>query len=108
MKKIMVGVVVIVMSAGWPSSAQQQMLPDCPELSRALQDLVRADARARDFANLRRYRELNVAVKPGQSRVVLMGDSITDNWSQPQYGGGFSGHTTVIPRAERAAGPAER
>jgi lysophospholipase L1-like esterase len=89
MKKIAIGVTVLAMSAGWSSSAQQ--LPECPELARALQDLVRVDARARDFANLRRYHEQNGTVKPGQSRVVFMGDSITDNWAQPRFGGFFPG-----------------
>jgi len=93
-KTMMLGVVVLAMSAGRSSSAQQssaQQMPDCPDLVRALQDMVRADARMRDFANLRRYRDQNAGVKPGQSRVVFMGDSITDNWAQPRFGGFFPG-----------------
>jgi lysophospholipase L1-like esterase len=97
MKKMMFSVVVLAMSAGWSSSAQSsaQQLPDCPDLVRALQDVVRADARVREFANLRRYRDQNAALKPGQSRVVFMGDSITDLWAQPRFGGFFPGKPYV-------------
>lgn len=47
-----------------------------------------------DWAELARYREANAGVhKPakGERRVVFMGDSITDGWSQPHIGGFFPG-----------------
>jgi lysophospholipase L1-like esterase len=66
----------------------------CPEMAAAVQGAARNDIRLRDWAQLARYREMNhgeAAAVPGESRVVFMGDSITDNWQQPRYGGFFPG-----------------
>ena len=84
-----------------PAPAKQQApaaTPSCPELARALTDLMRNDARLRDWANLARYREANAALPPpaaGESRVVFLGDSITDFWQQPRFGGFFPGKPYV-------------
>jgi lysophospholipase L1-like esterase len=46
-----------------------------------------------DWPNLERYRDANATVelaKPGEDRVVFMGDSITDNWGR-KYGKFFPG-----------------
>jgi lysophospholipase L1-like esterase len=70
----------------------------CPEMATALQALMRNDVRLRDWANLARYREANRALQApaaGESRVVFMGDSITDGWTQPRYGGFFPGKPYV-------------
>ena len=91
-KKMVLGAAVVTCSLGL-APAQQTL--DCPDLARALQDLVRADARARDFAELRRFREDNRVLKPADSQVVFMGDSITDIWRQPQSGGFFPGKPYV-------------
>jgi lysophospholipase L1-like esterase len=89
MKKTIICVVLVLIAAAWTPAAQpQQQLPDCPDLVRAMQDMMRADTRLRDFANLARYREANRDAKP---RVVFMGDSITDAWVRPEYGGFFPG-----------------
>ena len=53
-----------------------------------------------DWPNLRRYRPANaeVAALPAASRrVVMMGDSITDNWANPQFNNGafFDAHGMV-------------
>jgi lysophospholipase L1-like esterase len=68
--------------------------PTCPEMATALRSLVANDARVRDWANLTRYREMNrtlPAPAPGESRVVFMGDSITDAWPQARFGPFFPG-----------------
>jgi lysophospholipase L1-like esterase len=73
-------------------------LPNCPDLAAALQALIRNDARLRDWAQLGRYRDANTRLGPaaaGEARVVFMGDSITDAWQQPQYGGFFPGKPYV-------------
>lgn len=70
-------------------------------------DKTRADrlqSRLNDFANLARYREANSKLAPpakGESRVVFMGDSITDGWKLNEYfpglpyvNRGISGQTT--------------
>src|SRR5262245_14482203 len=64
----------------------------CPEMATALTALMRNDVRLRDWANMARYREANrslAAPSGSDSRVVFMGDSITDGWQQPRYGGFF-------------------
>lgn len=66
----------------------------CPDLATALQAVVRNDTRLRDWPQLARYREQNrtvTAPAANEPRVVFMGDSITDNWQQPRYGGFFPG-----------------
>jgi lysophospholipase L1-like esterase len=53
---------------------------------------------ALDYGRLSRYAEANAALAPkapGQTRVVFFGDSITDNWSKPAYGGFFPGKPYV-------------
>jgi lysophospholipase L1-like esterase len=56
------------------------------------------DTVASDFAGFYRYAGANAALaapKPGEDRVVFFGDSITDNWSKPEYGGFFPGRPYV-------------
>ncbi len=56
------------------------------------------DVVASDFGGLFRYAAANAALaapRPGESRVVFLGDSITDNWSKPEYGGFFPGKPYV-------------
>ncbi len=61
----------------------------------------------KDWSRLGRFATANAALaapKPGERRVVFIGDSITDNWSKANYGGffpgkpylnrGIGGHTT--------------
>ena len=70
----------------------------CPQLAAALRGVISNDARLRDWPQLARYRDLNrelAAPAAGESRVVFMGDSITDNWQQPRFGGFFPGKPYV-------------
>jgi lysophospholipase L1-like esterase len=70
----------------------------CPEIASALTALMRNDLRLRDWANLARYRDANRTLQApaiGEARVVFMGDSITDAWQQPRYGGFFPGKPFV-------------
>jgi lysophospholipase L1-like esterase len=56
--------------------------------------LGRLEGRLKDWPALARYREDNtkvVAPAKGEQRVVFMGDSITDSWDDPKYGGFFPG-----------------
>jgi lysophospholipase L1-like esterase len=70
-------------------------LPDltCPDLAAALRTMNSNDPRVRDWPAMNRYREANHSVK--DARVVFMGDSITDNWQQPRFGGFFPGKPYV-------------
>jgi lysophospholipase L1-like esterase len=53
---------------------------------------------ALDFGRLSRFAGANAALapkRPGETRVVFFGDSITDNWSKAGYGGFFPGRPYV-------------
>ena len=72
-----------------------------PEMAAALNALVRNDLRLKDWPQLARYREANRLLAPpasGESRVVFMGDSITDAWPQPRFGDFFTINKTYVGR----------
>jgi lysophospholipase L1-like esterase len=53
---------------------------------------------AKDWSRLARYAAANAALPAparNERRVVFFGDSITDNWSKPEYGGFFPGKRYV-------------
>ena len=55
---------------------------------------ARAETRLKDWPALARYREDNtkiIAPTKNEVRIVFMGDSITDAWDDPKYGGFFPG-----------------
>src|SRR5512140_1821540 len=83
--------------------AQLQSLPhDTPETLRARAD--RMEKWLNDWPNVARYAGANAqlpAPKPGEQRVVFLGDSITDGWKldqdfpgKPYVNRGISGQTT--------------
>src|SRR6185436_19140008 len=78
--------------------AQSQNPPDCSELPALKQRAERAEGRLKDWPNLARYHDANtkvVAPAKSENRVVFMGDSITDGWSNPRFGGFFPGKPYV-------------
>src|SRR3712207_3366490 len=78
------------------SFARAQAQPDpCAD---AKAQVTRLEGRLKDWPALGRYREANAKVAPpakGEQRVVFMGDSITDSWDDPKYGGFFPGKPYV-------------
>jgi lysophospholipase L1-like esterase len=83
-----------------PASERQENKPpaDCQELPGLTARLTSAEKTLRDWPNLERYRESNAqlpAPAEGEKRVVFMGDSITDMWAQPRFGGFFPGKPYV-------------
>jgi len=72
----------------------------------SLQQLAAWERERNDWANFARYRQANAQLgdpKPGENRVVFMGNSITDAWAKrfatdfpgkPYVGRGISGQTT--------------
>ena len=76
--------------------ARGQALPSsllqCADVAAALTAVTNQDTRLRDWANLARYRDANKTVT--RADVVFMGDSITDFWQQPRFGGFFPERTT--------------
>jgi lysophospholipase L1-like esterase len=84
------------------ASAQQSPAPgaaanaaeSCSELPAFQKKVNDLNERSMDWAQLARYRDANATVKApaaGESRVVFMGDSITDMWQMPFAGGFFPG-----------------
>lgn len=79
---------------GAQSEPQAKPTADCSELPAVKGRLERAENRLKDWADLSRYREANAQLAPPaktEQRVVFLGDSITDLWSRPIYGGFFPG-----------------
>src|SRR5260370_3868945 len=67
---------------------------DCAELAEAKARLEAQQKRLTDWPDLARYRDANAkvaAAAEGEQRVVFMGDSITDMWVLPRFGGFFPG-----------------
>ena len=84
-----------------PAPASAPASPSCPEMASALTRLMGADARQRDWPLLARYRDANRALpKPaaGESRVVFMGDSITDAWPNARFGDYFATNKAYVGR----------
>lgn len=100
---IMAFVALALLGQSGALSAQQglggagQPLPvsvlQCADVAAALTAVTNQDTRLRDWANLARYREANRAVT--RADVVFIGDSITDAWQQPRFGGFFPGKNYV-------------
>jgi lysophospholipase L1-like esterase len=64
---------------------------DCAEVKT---QLTRAETRLKDWPQLARYNDANTKVAlpaKNEARVVFMGDSITDSWDDPKFGGFFPG-----------------
>jgi lysophospholipase L1-like esterase len=106
-RTITAAVTLAALTAQNPAPPQPPPPTDCQETAAALTRLIGNDVRLRDWPNLARYREANrtlAAPAAGASRVVFMGDSITDIWQREQFGfftaakpyvdRGISGQTT--------------
>src|SRR3954452_16682571 len=87
-------------AAAPPPTTQPAAAPTatCPEMATAMTTLLARDLRMRDWAEMARYRDANGTLRApssSEARVVFMGDSITDAWQQPRYGGFFPGKAYV-------------
>src|SRR5438270_13091760 len=68
-----------------------QSSSDCADVKA---QVTRLETRLRNWPALARYRDANTklnAPAKGEHRFVFMGDSITDSWQSPKYGGFFAG-----------------
>src|SRR5947207_10205726 len=75
--------------------AAQPTATDCAEVKT---QLTRAQTRLNDWPQLARYHDANAKVAAplkDELRVVFMGDSITDSWDDPKFGGFFPGKPYV-------------
>lgn len=76
------------------SSSPVPALQESPECTEAKAAVTRLEARLRDWPALARYRNDNekiASANKNEMRVVFLGDSITDSWDDPKYGGFFNG-----------------
>jgi lysophospholipase L1-like esterase len=82
-------------SSGLPVDTASLTCTDLPKLITAV-DKVKT--KMDDWPQLQRYATANgtvTAPAPGETRVVFLGDSITDNWQNPKFGGFFPGKPYV-------------
>jgi lysophospholipase L1-like esterase len=94
MKRLLESAVLIGLCA-FASFAQSAKPSDCDELKTRATGM---ENRLKDWPALARYHNANAALPAAgsqENRVVFMGDSITDNWSKPGFGGFFPGRPYV-------------
>ena len=88
-------VAAAAIAAAQPATPSPSPIDPCAEtMTRA----TRAETRLKDWPALARYHDANSTTSPpakDESRVVFMGDSITDSWDDPKYGGFFPGKPYV-------------
>jgi lysophospholipase L1-like esterase len=78
-----------------PATPKPSPVDPCAEISARA---ARAETKLSDWPALARYHEANAKIhEPDkkEERVVFMGDSITDSWDDPKYGGFFHGKPYV-------------
>jgi lysophospholipase L1-like esterase len=81
-----------------PAATDAELAEAKAQLANASLKLLEQQKQLHDWSNLARYREDNAHLTPpanGEKRVVFMGDSITDAWAQPRFGGFFPGKPYV-------------
>jgi lysophospholipase L1-like esterase len=98
-------VLTLLLSAVVSSAQTPQSSPtpasnagESTECTQAKAAVGRLETRLRDWPALGRYGDDNgktMAPAKNEKRVVFMGDSITDGWDDPQYGGFFPGKPYV-------------
>jgi len=84
---------LVILLAACGLSFGQAAAPATDDLTKLKTQLERAEKTLKDWPNLGRYAADNATVqapKPGEERVVFMGDSITDGWGR-KYGKFFPG-----------------
>lgn len=90
-----IGILITIFVVGCGLGNAQPAATDCAEIKT---QLTRAQTKLNDWPALARYRDANSKLsQPSkvQARVVFMGDSITDSWDDPKYGGFFPGRDYV-------------
>jgi len=96
MRRTFKALLVLLACASFARAQATQIPPDpCAEVKT---QAARAEARLKDWPLLARYRDDNAKLAPpakGERRVVFMGDSITDSWDDPRFGGFFPGRPYV-------------
>src|SRR5437870_3774610 len=95
MTRIIICVAVFLLGLTSAAAQSTQSSADCADVKA---QVTRLETRLRDWPALARYRDANKKIDAsakGEHRVVFMGDSITDSWQSPKYGGFFPGKPYV-------------
>ena len=85
----------MTLSGAFASLAAQPSADPCADTKTKL---TQAENRLKDWPQLGRYHDANSKLSPAaknEARVVFMGDSITDSWQNPKFGGVFPGKPYV-------------
>ena len=84
-------------AAAQTAQAPPPPVPDCPDVARAIRDMMTSDTRLRDWPNLTRYRQADADLERSGDAVpvVFLGDSITDRWDDEGSGAFFPGRHYV-------------
>jgi lysophospholipase L1-like esterase len=97
-----ISVLVLLLTAVISAAQSPQSSPspagESTECTQAKATVTRLETRLTDWPALGRYRDDNgkvTAPAKNEKRVVFMGDSITDSWDDPRYGGFFPGRPYV-------------
>src|SRR3954470_4409909 len=88
-------ILVIALFGAFTSLAAQPSADPCADTKTKL---TQAENRLKDWPQLSRYHDANSKLSPAaknEARVVFMGDSITDSWQNPKFGGFFPGSPYV-------------
>jgi lysophospholipase L1-like esterase len=99
LSSVVVASVLLIPTAYAQTASQTPSQPcNCEDLNSELVDtqkqLVNSQKVLQDWPNIARYHDANASVQRptnDEKRVVFMGDSITDAWVRPEYGGFFPG-----------------
>src|SRR5215813_7653174 len=92
-RQLMTLFVITLASAGFVGAQ-----PSTNECADTKAQLTRAETKLKDWPQLARYHDANTKVTApakSEARVVFMGDSITDSWQNPKYGGFFPGKAYI-------------
>jgi len=88
-------ILTMTLSGAFTSLAAQPSADPCADTKTKL---TQAENRLKDWPQLGRYHDANGKLSPAaknEARVVFMGDSITDSWQNPKFGGFFPGKPYV-------------
>jgi lysophospholipase L1-like esterase len=98
MARLFISCVVMLACFGLAPAQTPAPSPSPDPCAEARTQAARAESRLKDWPALARYREANATLAPpakDDKRIVFMGDSITDLWDEPRYGGFFPGKPYV-------------
>lgn len=85
---------VILLTTILSASAQTGSPAPTDPCAEGKAQITRLETRLKDWPAVARYRDENTRITApakNEQRVVFMGDSITDGWDDPKYGGFFPG-----------------